>query len=263
MFLFMLKKTFFDWWDNLFRMFFLNFGYAILAGSALLLSILFTLIKIPDAINVLITIIYAVFVFGVYNGAVHGMARDIADYKSPGFKDFFRHLKISLPVSIPFALLFSILIVICFFSIYSYNFIRLNVFLKLIAIGIIINVMLIVITASQYFLPIYFGLDKRFFKMIKKMFLIFFDNPLFSFSLLILSMIFLAISIASFMIIPGASAVPLLLNVGLKLRLYKYDYLEEHPDTTSSKIPWDALLIEDREKVGKRTLRGMIFPWKE
>jgi hypothetical protein len=29
------------------------------------------------------------------------------------------------------------------------------------------------------------------------------------------------------------------------------------------RVPWDALLAEDREQVGVRTLRGMIFPWKE
>ena len=49
----------------------------------------------------------------------------------------------------------------------------------------------------------------------------------------------------------------------MKLRLYKYDYLEENPDAKRNDIPWDALLIDERERVGKRTLRGMIFPWKE
>ena len=69
--------------------------------------------------------------------------------------------------------------------------------------------------------------------------------------------------------------------------MYKYDFLEERQqasaDQTSAdqegtdegqveqaggkrrrvRIPWDALLAEDREQVGVRTLRGMIFPWKE
>jgi hypothetical protein len=44
--------------------------------------------------------------------------------------------------------------------------------------------------------------------------------------------------------------------------MYKYDYLEKNPGDRR-RIPWDALLVEDRERVGKRTLKGMIFPWKE
>ena len=45
--------------------------------------------------------------------------------------------------------------------------------------------------------------------------------------------------------------------------MYKYDWLEANPEANRKKIPWDALLMDDKERVGKRTLRGMIFPWKE
>jgi hypothetical protein len=53
------------------------------------------------------------------------------------------------------------------------------------------------------------------------------------------------------------------LQAGFKLRLLKYDYLENDSDANRKRIPWDALLIDERERVGKRSLRGMIFPWKE
>ena len=29
------------------------------------------------------------------------------------------------------------------------------------------------------------------------------------------------------------------------------------------KIPWDAILIEEREKTGTRSLKSFIFPWKD
>lgn len=261
MFLFMLKKAFFDYWDNFFRMFFINCGYILILASSSLVFFLTGLFSKQANINNIITVIYTIFVFHIYNGAVFGMTREIADYKRPGFKDFFRHLKNSLPVSLLFAFLFPLLIFICGYSIYSYLWI--NVFFKYFAIFTVISIIAILVTASQYYFPIYFGLDKRFLKIIKKMFLIFFDNPLFSFSLVLLSIIFTVLSIFTAMMIPGLGFITLLLNVGFKLRLYKYDYLEEHPNTPSSKIPWETLLIEDREKVGKRTLKGMIFPWKE
>ncbi len=45
--------------------------------------------------------------------------------------------------------------------------------------------------------------------------------------------------------------------------MFKYDYIEAHPDTDRKHLPWEELLFEEREKVGTRTLKGMIFPWKE
>jgi len=49
----------------------------------------------------------------------------------------------------------------------------------------------------------------------------------------------------------------------VRLRLLKYDWLEAHPDANRKKIPWDELLIEEREKTGTRTLKNLIFPWKD
>ena len=50
-------------------------------------------------------------------------------------------------------------------------------------------------------------------------------------------------------------------------RLYKYDYLEEHPELTTKKerrhIPWEELIYEDRETLGPRKLKSFIFPWKD
>ena len=258
--LFMIKKWFFNYWDNLFRMFFLNLGYIISITASLGLAYVVNISPILVILKTLLISVIVIFFFSIYNGAVHGMTRDIADYKSPGFKDFFRHIKNSFRVSMLFAAIFSALIFIFFLSFDIYG--QIDIFFKNIARSFILGAVFIVITASQYFFPIYFCLDKRFTKIIKKMFLIFFDNPLFSFALLFLSVLLIVLSFFSVLIIPGLSSIPLLLNVGLKLRLYKYDYLEEHPNS-NSKIPWDSLLIEDREKVGKRTLKGMIFPWKE
>jgi hypothetical protein len=73
----------------------------------------------------------------------------------------------------------------------------------------------------------------------------------------------LALSAFTALLIPGITGLLIWHQVALKIRLCKYDYLEENPDANRRQIPWDALLIDDRERVGKRTLRGMIFPWKE
>jgi len=45
--------------------------------------------------------------------------------------------------------------------------------------------------------------------------------------------------------------------------MYKYDYLEAEADADRKHIPWDELLYEERESVGNRSLKNMIFPWKD
>ena len=64
-------------------------------------------------------------------------------------------------------------------------------------------------------------------------------------------------------IIPGVSGISLSQQVAMKLLMFKYDFLEEHPNTPKKQLPWEELLFDERERVGKRTFKGMIFPWKE
>ncbi|MDR1985520.1 MAG: hypothetical protein LBP88_00935, partial [Treponema sp.] len=59
------------------------------------------------------------------------------------------------------------------------------------------------------------------------------------------------------------AGILLYLDEALRLRLLKYDWLEVNSDATLRKIPWDALLIEEREKTGTRSLKNFIFPWKD
>jgi len=45
--------------------------------------------------------------------------------------------------------------------------------------------------------------------------------------------------------------------------LAKYDWMEANPEANHKKVPWAVLLAEDMERVGPRSLKGMIFPWKD
>ena len=66
---------------------------------------------------------------------------------------------------------------------------------------------------------------------------------------------------------PGFSGLLLAWNNAFRLRMYKYDWMEQHPEipiqTARKQIPWDELLAEDRETVGSRSIRNLIFPWKD
>ncbi len=61
----------------------------------------------------------------------------------------------------------------------------------------------------------------------------------------------------------GPAGIQLYMNSALRLLIFKYDWLEENPDAKRKDVPWYELLIDEKERVGKRTLKGMIFPWKE
>jgi uncharacterized membrane protein YesL len=257
MFGFLIKKTFFDMWDNMFRVILMNVGFmAILAIFVMLLPAVAEIAVLPYVVLVL-----GIALLAVYMGAVSRMANDIADYKQPGFADFWQHLKQSLPTSLLFALVVSAYVVIIKVAFGFYG--AMQSIIGPIAVSVLFWVTVIALLASQFFFPIQSRLDNKFRKVVKKSFLILLDNPGFTIVLFLCAILTSALSFFIAFIVPGFATVFLLWNVGFKLRLYKYDYLEKNPGADRRKIPWDALLVEDRERVGKRTLKGMIFPWKQ
>ena len=104
-------------------------------------------------------------------------------------------------------------------------------------------------------------------KCLKKSFIIFFDNAGFSVFMLLYNTVLLAMSVFLFFLLPSAAGITLALTNALRLRLYKYDWLENHPELKTRKeqknIPWDELLQNDKDMVGHRSFKSFIFPWKE
>jgi hypothetical protein len=117
--------------------------------------------------------------------------------------------------------------------------------------------------ALQFFLPVYFRLDRKIPKALKKCFLICFDNPLFCVFSLLHNAVLLILSALLAFLLPGPAGALLYLDQALRLRLLKYDWLEANPQAPRGKIPWDLILVEEREKTGSRSLRNLIFPWKD
>jgi uncharacterized membrane protein YesL len=257
MFGFLIKKTFFDMWDNMFRIIIMNLGYIAV------LAIFFMLAPLLTAIPVLFfaTLGVGIALFTVYTGAVSRMCSEIADYKQPGFRDFWGYIKESWPSSLLLALAVTAYVLIISVAFQFYGGMKSMV--GPLAVALLFWVTVAWGLASQYFFPIQSRLDRKFRKIFRKTFLVFFDNPGFSISLLFTALVALVISVFTALLLPGISTLFLMWNVAFKLRLYKYDWLEQNPGANRKKVPWDALLVDDRERVGKRTLKGMIFPWKE
>ncbi len=96
--------------------------------------------------------------------------------------------------------------------------------------------------------PLRARLDKNVVKIVKKCFLLFFDNTFYTFFLAFGTVNVLALSIFTALLLPGIAAALLWFQVAFKILMLKYDYLEKNPGTNRKAIPWDMLLSEERER---------------
>jgi hypothetical protein len=145
---------------------------------------------------------------------------------------------------------------------------RMNSLVGLALSAVIFWVRVLSVLAFQWFIPLRFLLNNDlFFKSLKKCYIIFFDNATFSICYFMYQLVIMALSLFLGFLLPSFSGIVLAQTNALRLRLYKYDWLEAHPELPPGKerkhIPWDEVLAEDRETLGPRSLKSFIFPWKD
>jgi len=254
---FLIKKTFFDLWDNLFRIAIVNLGFVISAALPILLPTV--LADIP--LLALVVIIAGTFWCILYLVATALSVKAISDYGSFGFADFYKNLKEGLPTALLLFILVGFWLLLAYVALPFYA--KLGTMLGLFAASLVFWTLVIFLIALQYILPIRARLDRKAGKILKKSFILFFDNPLFSIFLFIHNLVVFVLSFFLAFLAPGPAGILLFLDEALRLRLLKYDWLEAHPDADRRHIPWEELLAEDREKTGTRSLRSFIFPWKD
>ncbi|MCX7788769.1 MAG: hypothetical protein N2442_13860 [Spirochaetes bacterium] len=255
---FTIKKTFFDFWDHLFLVVILNVGFLLLLAVPFLLPPwLYRFGVVPSAISFVVGIL----LLFLYSGAVSFMMKEVAYYRDPGMTEFIQFLKESWPSSLVFGgiVVCHLFVLMVAFPVYA----SMKSIFGTIALVLIFWFSVLWFLASLYFFPLRTQVDSNLKKILKKCFLVFFDNTGFTVFLAIGAAILFVLSFLTAFLLPGLTGILLWFQVGFKLRLLKYDYLETHPQVDRRQIPWDSLLTEDRERVGKRTLKGMIFPWKE
>lgn len=254
---FFIHKAFFDGWDNLFRIAALNVGFLLVSGIFILG---------PDIAGAPLPLILLGFLLTLaasgiwWSACVHALSK-VADYEDLGLPEIRRALRDGLVPGLQFSAMAASLVVILVVAFPFY--LGRSDALSIVALGIIFWSALGAILSLQYFLPLQARLGGGFRKNLRKSFYLMMDNPLFSLFLLAYNVLVLVVSMFLAFLAPGPAALALNLNVAVKLRLYKYDWMEANPDSRGQKIPWLELLAEDKERVGKRTLKGMIFPWKD
>jgi hypothetical protein len=253
---FLIKKTFFDLWDHLFIIVLFNLGFIASAAVPILLA---PALSFSAPLSLAVLFIGIVWCF-IYAAAVSRCVMRISDYARFEFADFFRSVKPALPAGVcggvmVFFLFLLITMVIPFYL--NFESVAGIFFSALVFWALVIGVL-----SLQFFITIAARLDHHIIKAVKKCFLIFFDNTGFCIFSFFHNLILIIISALTAFLIPGPAGILLYLDEALRLRLLKYDWLEAHPDE-GRRIPWDALLIDEREKTGTRSFRNFIFPWKD
>lgn len=254
---FFIKKAFFDGWDNLISMVVHNLGYLVIFFA------FFGVLSLASS-NLLffLIIILGAGALAFYTAGAASATWAYAHYQRPGFSDFKRGIRISWRHGLLFWFLLLLVLTLVFLVIPFYLSFE-NI------VGLILGVILFWVTllllfALIYFFPLFFAMQgDRPMKTLKKSFLLVLDNPFFTLFLAMYQVVNTILSLLLALLAPGFTGISLACSVATKLLLFKYDYLEEHPETDRKSIPWDDLLYEEREAVGPRSLKGMIFPWKD
>jgi uncharacterized membrane protein YesL len=258
MFGFTIKKAFFDLWDNLIAVALMNLG--------LIFLMILPLVAAPSLaqgslVAGLLLFLAGMVVFFIGLGIASRYAMEIVHYRRPEFSSFPAFFQETWKFSAVIGVLATLAGFLLFVAFPVYGSMG-NIF-GLIGFALVFWLTVVVVLAMQYLFPIHNQMGNGVKKSLSKSFLILFDNTGFSVGLAIGSLVILALSVFTAFLLPGVAGLLLWHQVGFKLRLYKYDYLEENPEASRKQIPWQALLMEERDRVGKRTFKGMIFPWKE
>lgn len=273
MFGFLLKKNFCDGWDNLFSLVLVNLCFLV-AGSALIGGYALLIINTPlgSSDSQLLTVgITSLFLFSFYfvycivAFSFSEQAVKIANFGAISLVEFFKTIPSVLKDAALYALATSAFTIVSVLAILWY--IQQGSILYLFMGCLFVWFDFFAILTLQWFIPIRAIMHNNFKKCLKKSFIIMLDNTGFTFAMLLYGFVLLLLSIFFMGLAPSVSGMVLARVNALRLRLYKYDYLELHPElkTKSERkdIPWEELIYEDRETLGPRKFRSFLFPWKD
>ncbi len=255
---FFLKKAFFDAWDNLIGLVVCNLGFLLIVmafslgmqfgGTSSILTILILLISI--------------ILFSFHSVAIANITLNYSDYKRVGFEGYKEGLSLFSTHAI-FLSVINILLVIMativipfYLSIDTY----IGLFLGIVTFWILITALL----ALQYYLPLMsrFKGDKPL-KTFKKCFIMAIGNLGASIFLAVYNIIQIALTFVTAGLLFGFAGILLANQTIFKLQLLKLNWLDDNPEEDIRNVNWEDILYEERENVGHRSLKNMIFPWKD
>lgn len=254
----MIKKWFFDYWDNFFHFTIINIVFVL--SLLIPLGIPAWTVSFSTALSIIILILGLLWL-GILTSASALYINEIAQFRKPEAREFLGFIKQGLPYGLLYAGLWAFMFFLLYIVLPFY--LSFEGLVSIASFALMFWTLVLLILAMQYYFPIMAQLEKRPLKILRKIFIVAFDNMLFTIFLFLFSILILVVSGLTAFLFFGPGGMILIAQVGFKLRLYKYDYLEENPEANRRRIPWARLIHEDSQRVGARSIRGLIFPWKD
>ncbi len=254
---FLFKKMLYDTWDNLFRLVLLNLGFLV---SAAIPALLPRNLVFSPGIAVAVLVLGVLWCF-VYLTAAALVLKEIPDSGKFGFLEFFQALKAGWLTGLIFGASVLVLGLVLYTSVRFYA--GLDSLAGTIAVALMFWLVLALVLALQFFLPLRARFEANPWKAFKKCFLILLDNLPFSLFCALCVLVMLVFSLFTAFLLLGPAHVLSFLDQALRLRMLKYDYLEKNPAADRRKIPWHELLAEERAQTGNRSFKSFIYPWKD
>ena len=250
---FLLKKSFFDYWDNLYKLLCVNLCLALLMAFYIHLAYLLG----RGHLGIII-----IYLFNLLIGSTALMARKISDNNLPRINLFLKATKSVWRDALFFTACIALQIAVADHIIPFY--LKLENRLAGLSLAMLLFwICVIWWMATIYYYPLRLRLNFSIFKAARKSLLVFADNLSLSLAVFLISSVIFMLSLGTAMLLPGISFLLVFHQVAGRTLLLKYDYLENHPLVNRKDIPWSNLLKEDLEIINRRSLKEIIFPWKE
>lgn len=247
MFPFAIKKAFFDLWDQLFMVLLVNFLFttALLGTGALPLFF-------PLGMTLCLLL----------GGIASFWAKDLVVSGAFRWRDAWPHFKASWKTSLATSVVWILLGTGLVFGVPFYS--ALNQWAGMGFGAVMFWGAFFLLGMSLYLSGLQAQVGGNLKSLARKSFMLFMAHPLQSLILFIFTVLFLGLSVVTLGFFPGILGVHVWLQVAFRFLLTRYEWMEKNPDWDKKKpLPWKQILAEDLDRLGPRSLRGMIFPWKD
>lgn len=257
MFGFYIKKAFFDGWDNFIQMVLQNIIYIVF-----FLLIVGSIVVFGDNLVFFLPVAIAImFLFCLSMGGTSSVVYNWSQYKSETWRPFMKGVGRNIRHSMLFFLCIMVLFLLFFLVIPFYLSFN-NI------LGTVFGVMMVWLAIFLLLvLPYYFPLMNLLsgdgpFKTLKKCFIVAGDNLGYTILLLLHNILDIVLTVVTMGLLPGWCGLMLGGQDMMKLLMKKYDWIEENPGKNRKEMDWSEILYDEKETLGPRSLKNMIFPWK-
>lgn len=254
---FLIKKSFFDGWDNLIP----SFLYNIICMGMVALYVFIAGALEEASIGIFFAVTSAFLLFYVFfNFGLAGVTFNWGHYQGTWGRGFFDAVK----KHILHIMVFYLIAVFVFFdiAIIMPSYLASQNFVALFLVFVQIWVVLFIALAMQYYIPLCMFLEGRKpFFILKQCFVLTFDNLGYTFFVGIKTVFDFLLSALSFFFIPGLSFISLSHIDAVKLLHLRYRYADEHK-CSKKDVNLYEMFEEERNDLGPRSIRAMFKPWK-